>query len=177
MMAFAIKKSDKIIPDAYHGTDYDTAEKIVSNKEFVPSIGDEHYLGDGVYFFESSLWHAKDWAQKSTKKKSLKTLGVIKAKIDLGRCLDLNDFNCRMYIKSVATEFISRGIDTITEGVVINFIAKQTGIDTIRANYVVPEKGPIFKDSRFFNYSCLMICVRNTKSISGIAWAYTGVII
>ena len=176
-MALKIINWGKIIPDAYHGTDFDSACKISSDKEFDPSNDEDDYLGSGVYFFESSRWHAKDWANRKAKRNGFDSYAIIKAQIDLGRCLDLNNFEHRKYLTTVVRDFERRGAVDINDAVAINFLAAQMPIDTVRANYVVPEKGKIFKGSRFYDYSCLMICVRNAEAISNMSIDYTGVVI
>jgi len=55
---------EKIIPDAYHGTDFASACNILREKKFRTSTGEHQYLGDGVYFFESSIQEAQNWAKK-----------------------------------------------------------------------------------------------------------------
>ncbi len=50
----------------YHGTDYTVAEKIISDK-FSYNTSDEHWLGNGIYFYEDfSL--AKWWTSKPSTK-------------------------------------------------------------------------------------------------------------
>ncbi|GHT01995.1 hypothetical protein AGMMS50276_31360 [Synergistales bacterium] len=47
----------------YHGTNRANAETIREKQEFQPSLGDEQWLGDGIYFFEdykeALLWGKK----------------------------------------------------------------------------------------------------------------------
>lgn len=83
-----LKHFDKIVPDAYHGTRSDYAQNVIQNKKFHISTGKEQYLGDGVYFFEGSKWNAKDWARRKFKGEQI---GIIKATINLWKCLDLNN--------------------------------------------------------------------------------------
>ena len=40
--------------DGFHGTSFDSAKKILSNN-YELSIGDDEWLGDGVYFFVSGV--------------------------------------------------------------------------------------------------------------------------
>lgn len=176
-MANGIKDRGQIIPEAYHGTDLDSADMIVKGNAFSLSIGDDHYLGDGAYFFENSVWHAKEYGKKTAKRIGATCFGVIKATIKLGRSLDLNDYESRQYIRQFAKQLQSIGVPAITEGVVINMIAKKNSIDTVRATYTVPDKGKILPNSRFFEYSGLMICVRNGTCISDLSITYRGLVI
>ena len=48
----------------YHGTNKEYAENILNNQRFVPSIGEKHWLGHGIYFypnFEDALNWAKEY--------------------------------------------------------------------------------------------------------------------
>ncbi len=176
-MVRKIANLGKTVPDAFHGTDFDSACKIISDKEFYPSNDEDDYLGSGVYFFEASRWHAKDWVIRKANRNGFASYAIIKAEINLGRCFDLNNFEHRKYLTEVVQVFEKRGAVGINDAVVINFFATQIPIDTVRANYVVPAKGKVFEGSRFYDYSCLMICVRNTELISNMAIDFTGVVI
>lgn len=176
-MAYRIHDFEKIIPDAYHGTDIDTAEKVAAEQKFIPSNGNDDYLGCGVYFFESSKWHAKDWAIKKGKKLGFTEYAVLNSRINLGRCLDLNNMDHRNYVKDIASEFKRRGATGVNDAIVINFFASKVKIDTVRANYVVPGMGKIFEESRFYSYSCSMICVRDTDKITDINIEMRGLVI
>ena len=92
MAQSAIKYFEKIVPDAYHGTSMQESEEILRDGGFICSNHDELYLGMGVYFFESSEWNAKDWAsRRAWKKFRTDNIGILRATINLGRCLDLNN--------------------------------------------------------------------------------------
>ncbi|RAK08989.1 hypothetical protein C8C77_11513 [Halanaerobium saccharolyticum] len=42
--------------DCYHGTLKINAQSIIEGQNILPSTGDRHWLGDGVYFFERDFW-------------------------------------------------------------------------------------------------------------------------
>lgn len=164
MASINVADSDKIIPDAYHGTSLGNAQLIDSERRFRPSRGEDNYLGDGVYFFESSRRHAYLWASKHNVSPP-GPIAVICAQIRLGRCLDLHNLEHRNYLKTVANLFRERGVKKINDAIVINFLAGKVPIDTVRAPHVQPGIGKIFDESRFFDYFSLMICVRNHECI------------
>ena len=103
---------DKIVPDAYHGTELKTALKILRGKNFIPSRGKETYLGDGVYFYESSLWHARQWCQRRFP--GLRH-GVICAAINLRRCLDLHNYEHRKLLQQVRLNLEMKGYKKLTD--------------------------------------------------------------
>lgn len=170
-MKFNITRLTKIVPDAFHGTDLDSAERIAQTGKFLPSHGDQQYLGDGIYFFESSSYNAINWARD---KKKVSSIGVIKSTIALGRCLDLHNSEHTKLIRSVARDLSEkRKRRDITDAFVINFIVKMSDdtIDTVRATHIPGiRKKPlgnlkIFSGSHFLMEQSLIICVKNHCSI------------
>lgn len=174
MKTHKIVNIEKIIPDAYHGTKAKFARNICKNG-FKISTGEKQFLGDGVYFFESSMIHAQNWARKQ-KEHSGEIIGVIKSVVNLGRCLDLHDKEHIELIADVAERLKKRINKNITDAVAINFIATNfNSIDSVRATYFSPHvKNMIFEGSRFYEYVRLMICIRNLKNILKISLAYEG---
>jgi hypothetical protein len=170
-----IEDKQKIVPDAYHGTSQETAEQIQKEERFLPSTGEDQYLGNGVYFFESSEWHARDWARKRCGDGKI---GIICAGIDLGRCLDLNNGEHRGFIKTVAIKLAKMSGKAVTDALVINFITSYSAkVDTVRASYLgVNYQGgkKIFPGSHFYDYSQLMICVKNLGNIKKFSITYLG---
>jgi hypothetical protein len=159
---------DKIVPDAYHGTELKKAQKILSNGKFTLSRGKAHYLGDGVYFFESSEWHAKEWCKRCFPNSEH---GVICATVNLGKCLDLHNQEYKRLLQKVAIKLGMRGVKDITDSVVINFLATNIeNFDTVRFTYVkITEKyKEIYSRSRIQDFSQLIICVRNIDMILNI---------
>ncbi len=119
MLDIEIKDSGKNVPDAYHGTSQQIAEEIQAGGKFLPSTGEKQFLGDGVYFFESSERHARDWARNIRK---FEEIGIICAAINLGRCLELNNKAHRDFIRFTAMKLEKMsGRKMITDAFVINF--------------------------------------------------------
>lgn len=165
-----IELTDKIVPDAYHGTSRDRAEVIVRDG-FTASSGDAQYLGDGVYFFESARGYAAEWAAKSFPGMPI---AVIHATINLARCLDLHVPEyagmVQKYAQKLQIEVIRRASPgnppkPITESFVINFIAVLTDIDTIRAGRSPGTAAKLFPGSHWRIRQEIMICVRNLSCI------------
>jgi hypothetical protein len=167
-----IKPVDEIVPDAYHGTSKDNAEKIKKGGKFVRSTGNDQYLGDGVYFFDSSEWHAKDWARRRYTE-----IGVICAEIKLGKCLDLYNKEHLSFLQEKFKELQKKlGQPTLKDAVVINWIAGDfhTKIDTVRALHVRKSSKKIFPGSHFYEDTVIMICVKNSDHIISFDITYLG---
>lgn len=157
----------KKVPDAYHGTDKISAAEILRSRKFKYGTNGKLYLGDGVYFYESSLWHAQTWAERKYPRNDC---AIIQAEIDLGHCLDLHNFEHREFLKQVRSQLKSYA-DGITDALVINWVVKygKVNIDTVRATYTCSLYGKIFKESRFNAFEQLIICVKNSNNILKIS--------
>lgn len=103
-----ITRLDKIVPDAYHGTELNVAEKILKEQRFEVGSGEKLFLGEGAYFYEGSANLAEVWALKQGRKRGWKTYGVLQARIQLGRCLDLNCPEHRRELEQWAEELMER---------------------------------------------------------------------
>jgi len=167
-----IKYIYKIIPDAYHGTKLELAKKIIKDNKFRFSSyrhGDHPYLGKGVYFFEGALARAIKWAEDKFKRGEI---GVIKAIINLGSCLDLTDPENIKLLKRLKTSLITdKGLPTVTNAYAINVCAAIYNVDTVRFAFY---KGN-WTWSDIPNME-LIICVRKNRSISEMSMVYQGVI-
>lgn len=84
-----LKKEGKII--GYHGTDSKHVDSILT-KGFKASRRNDHWLGQGIYFY-TSLELAKWWIKR--KKKGTSNNAVIEVLLDCGKCnvLDLDTIN------------------------------------------------------------------------------------
>ncbi len=155
------------ITEAYHGTDYKSALVIKEKQEFRPSMDRNCYLGEGVYFFENSQMHAKEWAKEKKTESKKYGYGILQARVRLGRCLDLNNIEHKMSIRHMATKLKSSGLE-INDALVLNTLANLHSIDTVRATYCQPKGKKLFEGSHFFIHTQQMICVRNKNKISSI---------
>lgn len=172
MASSKIEYTEKIIPDAYHGTSREYAAEI-ERDGFKLSSGQDHYFGDGVYFFESGEWNARFWAEKQF---GTDEAIVLHAVINLGKCLDLHNHEHRILLRrfcqKLYREMEARSrrnsrfrLRPVTDTTVINLIANEFKLDTVRGSYVQPAKGTVFEGSRIMNYHQIMIAVRNTAMI------------
>ncbi|NQT68696.1 MAG: hypothetical protein HQ552_03855 [Desulfobacteraceae bacterium] len=178
MIKFPVKYFNKIVPDAFHGTELETARKIRNDKKFIINLSEQNYLGDGVYFYEASLEHAKIWGRRKSKNGKI---GVIRSAINLGRCLDLHNKDHLNFLRETANGLSGRTKKVLTDTFVINFVAQLADnsgnkIDTIRATHArnIRLSAKIFRGSRFYYDIALMICVRNLKNIITCSLIYKG---
>lgn len=163
---------DKIVPDAYHGTDGPSADAILVSG-FRHSVGEKQYLGDGVYFFEAAPDRAARWAKKRCKRIRSNRYAVLRAEVQLGRCLDLHDDRIRELLSRIAAKMEKRG-RPLSDAAVISFAAQIYPIDTVRASRTVSSGGTLFASSHFARAVELIICVRSTGNIFKVALAATG---
>lgn len=165
-----IKYVHKIVPEAYHGTRLDIARTIISEKKFQHSpyrYGDHPYLGEGVYFFEAALARAIKWAADKFKNGKM---GIIKAIVNLGSCLDLSDpDNIKLLIRLKRKLLEEKQLTSVTNAYVIHTCGIMYNVDTIRASF------PKRQTEGFHNIE-VIICVRNDNSIMEMSLVYEGVI-
>jgi hypothetical protein len=161
-----IDHTDTVVNNAYHGTDRFAAEKILADGRFNVSRGPDHWLGDGVYFFQGSIAEAKWWARKTTKERRLKEYAILKAKVLLGKCLDLTKTEFWEQLEEWIEYLKEKGVRDLTDAYVINSFAGewQGGFDTVRCRF--QGKRP-FRGSKMYREQ-IQISVRTTKNISGI---------
>jgi len=172
MSSFNIEYTEKIVPDAFHGTSKTNAQDIIQNG-FSPSRGKDQYLGDGVYFFESSRTDAEIWAKRTNLPADC---AVIQATINLGRCLDLfnpehegilRETSVRLQKEINGKRNKSKGNREIliTDALTVNLVAKLGSIDTVRAIYPTGSQKKIYRGSHFTSRYQIFICVKNMASI------------
>jgi hypothetical protein len=167
------------INDAYHGTLYEVAKKIVSEKKFIPSKSNDDYLGDGVYFFEGSRWLAAKWVERNHGKDVY--IGIVCACVNYGNCLNLNLPEHRFILNRVKEEIIKQpGFKKlgrrITDAFVVNYYATNINkyLDTIRLTYICQDYGKLYEGSIIYDYAQPMLCVRNHAKISNISLSFGG---
>ena len=171
---FTFPNLTKIVPDAYHGTDASNVASIKANG-FRISSGKNLYLGDGVYFYESSKKHAIGYPKLHNKTCKV---AVFRCDIDMGDCLDFHNQDHKEAIRKFAAQIRHLAFDSaafrkqhnicsredVTEPFIINLAAQISKADTVRATH--GESGnPLFEGSKISAESRLVIAVRNTNKI------------
>jgi hypothetical protein len=169
----------------YHGTDLDTAEKVIHGKglqQLWASEKDFDWLGRGIYFWENSQRRAEAWALE----RFPTTWTVIGAVIQLGVCLDLLDQKyCDLVdtaAKQMTEDYTLQGIDLPgNKGKAHRYDCAlleymKTGkpelfggpYDSARAAFV--EGKPIAGISAFHHQTHIQLAVYNPNCIKGYFW-------
>jgi len=169
MVKPSIEWVDEVVDQAYHGTDLSTADKIAAGNRFQPSRGPDHWLGDGVYFFQDSIVLAVKWAKRKAKEKQSKEYGVLKASILLGKCLDLTTQTYKKQLEKWINLLQCKTKLDLTESWIINSFARKYrgGFDTVRCRFPgFPGELP-FRSSRS-KRSYIQISVLQVDNISNV---------
>jgi hypothetical protein len=74
--------------EGFHGTFADRARVIVAEQRMIASSNPWDWLGNGIYFWESYEERAWNWAELQARPGD--ELGVVRATIQFGTCLDLD---------------------------------------------------------------------------------------
>lgn len=159
--------TEKVIPDAFHGTCLKYSNNILSGK-YQFSFGDNLRLGDGIYFYESSLEDAEAWASNKANCNEVAVLQSIIA-VQEDKILDLHNYDDKKLLSEFAEEienkFKEEGKDTdiISDGFIINYICKVfDDVFMVRATFTdITHIQKLHKRSNYSEYSQLVICVRN----------------
>jgi len=178
---------------AFHGCDETIAERVLAGKEHLkPSRKPYDWLGNGIYFWESSPQRALEWAHEAAQN-PVKTAGnitrpaVVGAILDLGVCCNLFDSSA---LSEMATSYellawsLERaktvmpknvmGPDKVLRNLDCAVIEYMHGVrqdqtllpyDTVRAAFGEGDK--LYPDAGLTARNHIQISVRNTACIKG----------
>lgn len=169
----------------FHGCERDVAEHILAGRDQLkPSSAAWDWLGDGIYFWESSPARALYHASNKRNFPRIKNPFVLGAVIDPGHCLNLLDLEYLELVRHSHAAF-SRMLDHLGQQMpknepgrkqhyldreVINWInaelveCGQPPFDSVRAAY--QEGAPVYPDG-FPGLSHIHLCIRNPQAIKG----------
>ncbi len=143
--------------EAYHGTNRLRGERIIANEQIELSIGDNHWLGDGSYFFEDDLYAYKwcvdmfynRYKEYYTYNHLIEEYMILRASIktEQSRIFDLTHlegksiFDITYKNLMVMAEYSEKFKNyEIADGVVINYLFKELGYsysyDVVRAVFI-----------------------------------------
>ncbi len=167
---------------AYHGTTRDSAELIL-NEGFTFSLGNEHWLGDGAYFFVRGVGYAPEraaelWAEYRAYKQQNQFCALMEAniRVDEERMLDLTTYEgirILNYIQRRCTQKLvstGRGVGFV-DGYLINFAREEMGlpIDVVMGNeYIQLEESDRRYNIRRRVSNCTICAVYDKTAISDI---------
>jgi len=169
---------------AFHGTNRETAEKLIAGVPFDVSKNDDDWLGHGVYFWEHAPHQAWWWANRRYGPDA----AVVGALVRLGRCLDLLDPSNTILLKDAHRDLecallvIGRVLQhnannhKFRDCAVFNYLfasLKQSGVDydSVRAVFVpTSTRGlpRLWDRSGVFSNAHIQISVRNPNSILAV---------
>lgn len=118
----------------FHGTRQNEADEIIRTN-FKPSARNAGaYLGEGVYFFDNQLGHAKDWAENRAGNRMRGTaVAVIQSEVRYGKLLNLTDDEHLQTVRWFKTEFERNGRTRTTLAAIIDIVADKTGAEVVKA--------------------------------------------
>lgn len=177
----------------YHGCDSETADKLLSNVDFVKSENDYDWLGWGIYFWEANPDRALAWAQENAERQEKlgKTVqpAVVGAVINLGFCLDLITDNGIMAVEKAYTGLVE-AMETIGKKLPVNSGGNDLRLrrldcyvmnylhtsreedpeleefDTVRG--IFTEEDPIYPTAGFRRKTHIQLSVRKQSMIKGV---------
>jgi hypothetical protein len=173
----------------YHGTTQKNARQILENKVMLPSRGSDHWLGDGVYFFEDDFYAYKWIVQQCSKiykedyseKILIKEYQIFEVylNIETERVFDLRILDNKRYFDCAYQKLLQEKnkIEEIKEielsdGVVINFLFSvldyNKKYDLVIANFILNKNNYQKINSRLGYIEQVQLCVKNTKIINKI---------
>lgn len=158
----------------YHGTSYEASESIL-NSNYIPSIGDEEWLGDGAYFFVEGISVevvklAEKWiiAQSMKKSSENKKYRVLESSIEVDdNCfLDLTtrdgveilDYLTEKYIDKIKS--IGKKLSA-HDGLLINMARMEQilKIDVAKGNFYIQFKRERLNNIKLRTSNCTICSV------------------
>ena len=172
-----------IMMDAFHGTTQESAKGIIS-EGFAFSSGNEHWLGDGVYFFVEGVGYAPDraaelWAEYRAFRQRVLFCSLIASHIHVheDNLLDLTSYEgirILNYIQRKCAQklaAIGRGVGYI-DGFLINFarVEMSLPIDVVKGNeYIQLEEFDRRYNIRRRVSNCTICAVYDKETIKDTA--------
>ena len=170
----------------HHGTDIDSCEEIL-NTNYKKSRGDQHWLGDGVYFFVEGIARktielAEKWAEAQSwdndnKKYKYTSFSVIESDIAVeeDRFLDLTTADGVEVLSFLKEKFLktienrrrrkNKNLRQPYDGELIN-LAREDGVlhlEVVKGNFYIKFKEERIKDINFRTNNCTICTVYNPE--------------
>ena len=177
MLTFA---TDMTAIKAFHGTTHESAKGILADG-FAYSSGNDHWLGDGVYFFVDGVGYAPDraaelWAEFRAfiKHNQFCSLLVSSINIDDERFLDLTTYEGIRILNYIQLKCVQKLASTgrgvgFVDGFLINFAREEMGleIDVVKGNeYIQLEAVDRKYNIRRRISNCTICAVHNREKIT-----------
>lgn len=174
----------------YHGTDKDSAEAIVLTQKMQPSEGNNHWLGDGYYFYADAEYAFRWILMKYTNNfrneftddysKVFDDYSILSAElnIEVERVFSMENVKHKMLFLETKNALLNKAQESkqykdlierygIVDGVVFNYLFKYQDLgnkyDAVKAVFPISY---VFDNSRIEYLPEPQICVKNVKVIS-----------
>ena len=175
----------------FHGTDESVVQAVLSGKSDLRQRNNPYdWLGNGIYFWDNSPSRALQWATELSERPNskIKRPAVIGAILDLGRCLDLLDYENLAYVKEAHRFLETAAAETgtsmpINSGKTRDLLFRELDcavIETLHASFELDSKPEfdsvrgvfwegqeIYPNAGFREKNHIQICVRNLDCIKG----------
>jgi hypothetical protein len=175
----------------FHGTDASIVQEVVTGKADLKQRNNRYdWLGNGIYFWDNSPSRALEWATELSKrpKSNIKKPAVIGAILDLGRCLDLLDYENLAYVKEAHAflQTVTTAAEApmpVNSGKTHDLLFRELDcavIETLHATFELDDKpafdsvrgvfwegNRIYDNAGFREKDHIQICVRNLECIKG----------
>jgi len=181
--------SDLISFLVYHGTDSSLFKSIKSNN-FTTSKGDDHWLGEGIYFFTdgistSAKKNAENWAiaaawNKTSKKHNYARFCIISAEIrcseadfwDLSTENGLKEFNYAReeILKKISSKYNLASNEVYRDSDLIDVVCKKMNYMVLKSNFYIKFKKERLENikSRIPNTSVINARTNSVVALSSI---------
>ncbi len=116
----------------YHGTESKNSDKILLEKCFMPSEGDKHWLGDGIYFYDDNFlayrWLWLKYYKKSPKSNEelFENYTILEAKVrcEQSKVYDLRKFKYRKDYEKIKKMILEKvkGKKILNDGTILNMM-------------------------------------------------------
>lgn len=175
----------KMTIDIYHGSNRSRGEKILNNDESIISRGDNHWLGDGLYFFTDAVYSYKwiiDMYKKRYTPSSLKYEQLIDKYLILEGNMDVNServFDMTKLEHKILFDFTLKEMKAkrkipnseMPEGTVINYMFEELHykekFDAVNALFLFNRQKYKFRN-RLGYMPQRQICIRNREMVKDI---------
>jgi hypothetical protein len=156
----------------YHGCEASVGERVRKTKVFRLSVGDQEWLGDGVYFFEGDPGPARWWVKSRRKYPKWE---ILKADIsaaesqvlDLLKEDDFDEFQRSLRMLVDHTETLGAPVVGFKDGAVINALCRIVPCKVVRAPFDWGTEGVRRGYSRI-RKTHIQLAVRDPSCIVGI---------
>lgn len=92
------------------------------------------YLGEGVYFFDNQLSHAKTWAKNQAGKRQRGTvIAVIESEIKYGNLMNLTDPEALETVKTFKNAYERKTNIPVTLATIVDIVADKTNAEVVKA--------------------------------------------